>query len=123
MMVENSRDGLRERTLDFGLRFIRMYAALPKSAEARVLGMQALKCGTSVGAQYREAFRARSRAEFASKMQSALQELEEAAYWLELMDKSGIVKSARLASLRGETDELTAIFVASVKTARKVREA
>ena len=122
-MVDNGRDGLRERTLDFALRFIRLYAALSKSGEARLLGMQALKCGTSVGAQYREAFRARSRAEFASKMQSALQELEEAAYWLELMDRAGIVKSARLASLRDETDELTAIFVASVKTARRVREA
>ena len=123
MMADDIRGGLRERTLDFALRFIRLYTALPKSGEARLLGMQALKCGTSVGAQYREAFRARSRAEFASKMQSALQELEEAAYWLELMDKAGIVKSARLASLRDETDELTAIFVASVKTARRVREA
>jgi four helix bundle protein len=100
-----------------------MYSALPRSVEARVIGRQALRCGTSVGAQYREAFRARSRAEFASKMQSALQELEEVAYWFELLEESGIVKSARLALLRQETDELSAIFVASVKTAKRAREA
>jgi four helix bundle protein len=123
MMSENGKTGLRRRTLDFGLRVIRMYSALPKSAEAQVVGKQALRCGTSVGAQYREAFRARSRAEFASKMQSALQELEETSYWLELLEEAGIVKSQRLALLRQETDELTAIFVASVKTARKAREA
>jgi four helix bundle protein len=122
-MSANSKVGLRQRTLDFALRVIRMYSSLPKSVEAQVIGKQALRCGTSVGAQYREAFRARSRAEFASKMQSALQDLEEVAYWIELLEAAGIVKSQRLAFLRQETDELTAIFVASVKTARKVREA
>jgi four helix bundle protein len=121
-MSGGDKMGLRSRTLDFALRVIRMYSSLPKSVEAQVIGRQALRCGTSVGAQYREAFRARSRAEFASKMQSALQELEEAAYWFELLEASGIVKSARLAPLLQETDELTAIFLASVKTAKKVHE-
>lgn len=77
---------------------------------------QLVRCGTSVGAQYREACRARSPAEFRSKLQSALRELEETAYWFELLVESGFVAPVRLAELIREADELIAIFVASIKT-------
>jgi four helix bundle protein len=76
---------LRERTKDFALRVVRMFSALPKTTEAQVLGKQVLRSGTSVGANYREAFRARSKHEFIAKCGDSLRELEESAYWLELL--------------------------------------
>jgi four helix bundle protein len=109
---------LGERTKEFALRVIRLYSTLPKTVEAQVIGRQLLRSGTSVGAQYREAARARSAAEFVSKMQSALQELDESVYWLELLSAANIVAPARLSDLAAEANELTAIFVASVKTAK-----
>ncbi len=105
--TEKQRD-LRERTKEFALRIVRLYAALPKTTEAQVLGKQVLRSGTSVGANYREATRARSTAEFVSKVGVGLQELEETDYWLELLAASGIVPEARLADLRNELNELTA---------------
>lgn len=109
---------LRERTKAFALRIIRLYVALPKRQEAFVLGKQLLRSGTSVGAHYREATRARSTAEFISKLEGGLQELEETAYWLELLAEAEIVKPERLTSLREEADELTAILVACVKNVK-----
>jgi four helix bundle protein len=88
---------LRERTTMFALRIVRLVTALPRSATARVMGDQVLRSGTSVGAQYREAHRARSQAEFVSKMQSSLQELDETDYWLELMERADIIKPKLLA--------------------------
>ena len=110
-----------ERTKQFALRIIRLYSALPKTTEAQVLGKQILRSGTSVGAQLREAKRSRSDAEMISKTESALQELEETVYWLELLTDSGIVKPKLLSDLMQEADELTAILVASVKTIKKRR--
>ncbi len=118
-MNDKVKPDLPSRTKEFALRIIRMYSSLPRSGAAQVLGKQALRSGTSVGAQYREGLRARSKAEFASKLQSSLQELEETTYWLELLADSSIIKKQRLASLLNEAGELTAIFAASVKTARK----
>ena len=109
---------LKQRTKDFALRIIRMYCALPKTTEAQVLGKQVLKSGTSVGAHYREGIRARSDAEFISKLEGGLQELEETGYWLELLTESGIVKIEKLAELLQETDELMAMLTASVKTVK-----
>jgi len=80
-----------------------------------VLGKQVLRSGTSVGAHYREAQCAKSNADFVSKIEGGLQELEETAYWLELLCDSGIVAQERLMPLQDETDELTAIFVTMVK--------
>jgi four helix bundle protein len=117
----NADNNLRERTKEFALRIVRMATALPRSTAANVLGGQVLRSGTSVGAQYREACRSRSPAEFISKMESAIQELDETSYWLELLADSSIVSSKRLVDLRRETDELIAIFTASVKTAKKNR--
>jgi four helix bundle protein len=105
---------LRARTKDFALRIIRLYVSLPKTTEAQVIGRQLLRSGTSVGAHYREAQRAKSTADFISKMEGALQELDETAYWLELLVESKIVQADRLAPLVKETDELIAIFVTIV---------
>jgi four helix bundle protein len=113
------KGNLRERTKAFALRIIRLYGALPKTAEADVLGRQMLRSGTSVGAHYREAGRARSTAEFISKMEVGLQELDETDYWLELLADSDIVPATRLADLRSEINELMAMMVSSVKTAKR----
>ncbi len=106
---------LRERTKHYGLRIVRLYAALPKRGEGEVLGRQLLRSGTSVGAHYPEAYRAKSGPDFVGKMQGALQELDETAYWLELLEEFGLVTDQQLKALRGETEELLAIFVAIVK--------
>ena len=106
---------LKTRTKAFALRIIRLYVALPKSAEAQVLGKQVLKSGTSVGAHYRESLRARSNAEVISKLEGGLQELEETQYWIELLTESGIVQTDLLAPLLHEAAELTAILGTCVK--------
>jgi four helix bundle protein len=116
--MQNEQGDLRERTKEFALRVIRMFGALPKKTEAQVLGKQVLRSGPSVGANYREASRARSRAEFVSKCGDSLRELEESAYWLELLVDAGIVRSDKLSSLREECDELTAIFVTIINRAK-----
>jgi four helix bundle protein len=107
---------LKIRTKQFALRIIRLFRSLPKSPDTQVIAKQLLRSGTSVGAQYREACRPRSDAEFISKMASALQELDETAYWLELLVEGKFVEENKLKSLMDETEELTAIFVASIKT-------
>ena len=102
------------------MRIVRLYASLPKATEAQVVGKQVLlRSGTSVGAHYREAKRARSTPEFISKVEVELQELEETVYWLELLVDSGIVSAMRLEDLHKEAEALTAILVTSVKTAKK----
>ncbi len=103
---------LRPRTKDFALRIIRLYQALPKSeGVAQVLGRQLLRSGTSVAAQYREACRAKSNADFITKLEGALQELDETDLWLELLGDAGTIKSSRVQALRIEVNELIAIFV------------
>ena len=116
-MDPRERD-LRERTKAFGLRTIRMFAAPPKTTEARVLGKQVLRSGTSIGANYREAFRGRTRAEFIAKCGDCLREIEETAYWFELLVESGIVAADNLSPLRDEIAQLIAIFVAVVKRSK-----
>jgi four helix bundle protein len=118
-------DDLRGRTKKFALSVVRLYCALPKATEAQVLGRQVLRSGTSVGAHYAEATRARSDAEFVSKIEGGLQELQETLYWLELLQDAGIVQVTETKPLMRETDELIRIFVASVRTtkAKITREA
>ena len=111
----------KNRTKTYALRIIKLYQILPKSGEAQVLGKQILRSGTSVGAQNREACRAKSPADFINKMEGSLQELDETGYWLELLSESKIMPAERLVDLQKENDELTGIFVASVKTAKKNR--
>src|SRR3954469_9917519 len=117
MAYERGED-LRLRTKQFALRVIRAYIAIRGEDVGSVLGRQMLRSGTSVGAQYREACRARSDAEFISKIESASQELDETGYWLELLVESGLVPNLRLDELQQEVNELLAVFVASARTAK-----
>ena len=112
---------LRSRTKAFALRIIALYETLPRSGSAQVLGHQVLRSGTSVGANYREACRARSNAEFVSKVGDSLKELEETSYWLELLVDSGAVNPKKLALLLDETSQLTAILTSIAKKVRARR--
>jgi four helix bundle protein len=112
---------LKARTKRYALRIIKLYPNLPNKSEAQILGKQILRSGTSVGAPYREACRAISPSDFVSKMEGSLQELDETGYWLELLVESKIMPAESIADLQKETDEPTAIFVTSVKTAKKTR--
>ena len=119
-MTKNIQRGLdlRERTKAFSLRIVKMYAALPKSAVAQVMGKQVLRSGTSVGANYREAFRSRSKAEFVAKLGDCLKELDETSYWLELLAESATIDVERLAPLRDENNQLLAIFTTIAKKSK-----
>ncbi|MFI5456853.1 MAG: four helix bundle protein [Isosphaerales bacterium] len=113
---------LKTRTKAFALRVIHLYSALPQTTVAEVMGKQLLRSGTAVGAHYREASRSRSDSEFISKVEGALQELEETAYWLELVGESGVMKPERLSDLQQEANELTAILITCVKNAKQRRD-
>ena len=117
-VVEEDRWDLRERTKAFALRVITMFAALPKTTVAQVLGKQVLRSATSVGANYPEAHRARSKAEFVAKMGDCLKEIEETGYWFELLIDSGTLSAPKLAALQDEAHQLTAIFVTILKSSR-----
>ena len=110
---------LQQRTKLFALRVMAMVDALPKKRSAEVLGHQLLRRGSSVAANYRAACRARSPAEFIAKMGIVEEEADESMAWLELLADSGLIKRERLISLMNEADQLVAITVASIKTARK----
>ncbi len=112
---------LAGRTKDFALRIIQMYSSLPKSSVAQVLGKQILRSGTSIGANYREANRARSKAEFIAKMGDCLKELDETSYWLDLLSESGTVPTARLEELADESRQLMAIFITIIKRAKSTK--
>ncbi|MGH9945137.1 MAG: four helix bundle protein [Pyrinomonadaceae bacterium] len=117
-MNQEGRQDLRQRTKSFALRSIKLYVALPKSPEAQVLGKQVLRSGISVGAHYHEACRSKSNADFISKVEGGLQELEETVYWLELIGEANIFNQERLNPLHHEAEELTAMFVSMVKTVK-----
>lgn len=112
---------LRDRTKAFALRVVRLYVALPKTTEAQVLGRQVLRSGTSVGAHYREARRARSNAELVSKLEGGLQELEETVYWLELLVDADIMRADQMQGLQAEANELTAMLVTAAKNTKARR--
>ena len=116
--MKNEDHDLPERTYQFGRRVVALFDALPENKVANHFGFQLLRSGTSVGANYREANRARSKAEFIAKMGDCLKELDESSFWLRNILDSGFVAPARLEALRGEIDELIRIFVAILKSAR-----
>lgn len=111
-------EDLRRRTRQFGLRVIEVVESLPRGRAADVLGGQLLRAGTAVGANYRAACRAKSPADFISKMGTGEEELDESLYWMEMLLDSGIVPSEGVEPLMQEADELLAITVASINTAR-----
>jgi four helix bundle protein len=108
---------LKIRTRDFSLRIIRLYASLPRSAEAQVIGKQFLRSGTSVGANYREGLRARSRSEYGTKLNISLMELEETLYWLDLLE-AAVLRNTEISSLMAEAGELCAILVTLIKRSK-----
>jgi four helix bundle protein len=110
---------LRRRTMDFALRILALCARLPGTPEGMMIRRQLGRSGTSPGSHYREACRARSGAEFASKLDGGLQELDETGYWLELLDYSGVFRDPEVNSLLKETEELTAIFVTCSRNAKR----
>src|SRR5947207_9940033 len=117
--MQKEESDLSVRTKNFALQIIRLFPKLPRTTEAQVLGKQLLRAGTSVGANYREAYRGRSKAEFIAKCGDSLRELEETGYWLDLLRDAGIATAEELQTLRAECDELTGIFVAILKRSKE----
>jgi len=110
---------LKLRTKQFALRIIKLIESLPHDVTTNVLGKQLLRSGTSVGANYRAACRSKSAPDFISKMGTVEEEADESGYWMELLTDSGKIKLAKISALLQEANELTAIAVASINTARK----
>jgi four helix bundle protein len=113
---------LRKRTKQFALRAIRLFRALPRSEEARIIGRQLLRSATSVAANYRATTRSRSRAEFVARIGVVLEETDETVFWLEMLIEAEIVSQRRLSALLQEAHELLAIFGASQRTAKGGRK-
>jgi four helix bundle protein len=115
----DSKSGqLKNRTRQFAIWVVRMFDALPHKTSAYILGKQALRAGTSVGANYRAACRARSKAEFIAKIAVVSEEADECVFWLDLLQAVGLITEAKMAPLLKEAQELSAIFTASYNTAR-----
>ena len=112
---------LKKRTKAFALRILKLVDALPKTTAGRALASQIVRSGTSVAANYRAACRARSTADFIAKMGIVEEESDETLFWLELLEESELVSATKLAAIKQEANELIAITVASIKTARRNR--
>ena len=112
-------DELRKRTKGFAITIIKMVETLPNGLSAQVIGKQLIRSGTSVGANYRSACRARSSADFINKMTTVEEEADESIFWMELLIESGLLDEKRLKSNLTEAKELLAITVSSINTARK----
>ena len=112
---------LKDRTKRFAVDAIRLSRELPPTLDGRRIGQQLLDSATSVAANYRASCRARSKAEFISKLGTVLEEADESLFWLELLIEANLVTRERVERLLQEADELTAIFTASVKTAKNLR--
>ena len=110
---------LKRRTKQFALRIIKLVDALPKTTSGRAIGNQLVRCGTSVGANYRSACRGRSKAEFIAKLGIVEEEADESEFWLELLIDGEIMKKELVEPLRVEAGELTAIFKSSIKSAKR----
>ena len=110
---------MKKRTKTFALRIIRLVEQLPTSRSSDVIGKQLLRCGTSVGANYQASCRARSQADFIAKMGIVEEEADEVGYWIELLIESGLIRKDLVADLLDEANQLVAITVSSIKTARQ----
>ncbi len=116
-----AKDELRDRTKAFALRIMKLADALPHSPQGRVIRNQLLRCGTSVGANYRAAKRAKSTADFISKMGTVEEEADESMYWMELILEAGMMNESQVSALYQEADEILAMVVASIRTAKGKR--
>jgi len=110
---------LKERTKMFALKVIKVVEMLPRGRIADILGRQLIKAGTSVGANYRASCRAKSTADFISKMGIVEEEADESIYWMELLIEAGLVRQVDLIPLLDEADQILAMTVSSIRTARK----
>jgi four helix bundle protein len=108
----------QKRTFDFGIRCVRLVDALPKSMSAQTIGKQLIRAATSVGANYRAAVRGRSRGDFLSRMGIVEEECDESLYWVDVLIELGLIAGKRVDELRKEANEIIAITVSSIKTAR-----
>ena len=113
------RDELKQRTKSFALRVIKLFQSLPEASEAQIIGKQMLRSSTSIAANYRAACRARSNAEFHSKLCIVVEEADETMFWLELLWEAGIVKHELLKYLYQENEEILKIMVVSRKNSEK----
>lgn len=111
-------DDLKNRTKKFALRIIKLAESLPDNPVSRVIKYQLVKSGTSVGANYRAACRAKSNADFIAKMGIVEEEADESAYWIEILIESGLIKQNLVVDLLDEANQLVAIFVSPINTAR-----
>jgi four helix bundle protein len=114
-----TKDELKTRTKQFALKIILLVEDLPNTKAGHTIGNQIIRSGTSVAANYRTACRARSNADFISKITIVEEECEETLFWLELIVEANLLRKEKLTELIKEADELTAIFTASGKTARQ----
>ena len=112
-------DELRQRTKRFAIRIVTLFRSLPRMPDAQTLGKQLLRSGTSVAANYRAVCRARSKAEFISKMGIVVEEADETVFWLEILVETGILRAERAFDLQAEANELLAIFSASLRTSKR----
>ncbi len=110
---------LKARSKGFAVRIVRLYKTLPKSDEARVLGRQVLRAGTSVAANYRAECRAKSKADFISKLGTVLEETDETMLWLELFEEAEVCSPEAVRQLKEESRELLRVFSSSLATARQ----
>ena len=117
--MDSKTEQLRERTKQFAIRIVRLFQSLPSTSQAQVIGNQLLRCGTSVGANYRSACHARSRVEFVARIGVVAEEADESVFWIELLGDLGIMKNDRIEPLLQEARELAAIFAASRQTAKR----
>lgn len=109
---------LKKRTKQFALRVMKLVGALPQNAVGRPIGNQLIRSATSVGANYRAACRGRSKAEFVSKLSIVIEEADESCYWLELIIEGELLSRDKVEALLDEANQITAIMVASRKTAK-----
>lgn len=113
-----TEEELKKRTKQFALQIIKLVNALPNNTVGRAISSQLVRCGTSVGANYRAACRARAKAEFIAKLGIVLEEADESEFWLEIIIESRLMKKALVAALITESSELTAIFTSSIKSTK-----
>jgi len=114
-----TKEELKARTKKFALMIIKLVEELPNSQAGRTIGSQIVRSGTLVAANYRAACRARSNADFISKITIVEEECDETLFWLELIAEANLLEKEKFQDIIKEADELTAIFTASGKTARQ----
>jgi len=114
-----NKEDLKKRTKEFALRIIKLADALPKTTVGHIVAKQVIRAGTSVGANYRAVCRARSKAEFISKLGIVIEEADECMFWLEIIIESNLMKKELVEPLLKETHEIVAIMVASSNSASK----